>query len=367
MKLLLFSNNKTPACTKTYIARMQLTFFNSQSPEIAYTASFAAQKISSKGNLIKSAVRAQSAVKRAPIARFFCVCLGSNLKTSLVMQHAILIPTDFSENAWTAARYGAQLAQHYNWSVHLLHVHKNFGKLLASTEFNEDLDTQQSANAESELEKHTQKLTGEFPGLPITSAIIQGGLTDTIVDLVQDSPIQFIVMGTKGSNGLAGRLIGSNTFEMIQKSPIGVIAVPAGHQEFQLQHIGLLTNFKEEEIHLLDTFISRTNTALDVSLLHVWEGGKHPSEADIDFWKSKLTQATGADSIHFHETEMVKRLDVNNPIPECIEELSQSAAVDLLLISYARRSFFRALFSKSLVKTLAHALSVPAYFLRSSQ
>src|SRR5690606_41310720 len=93
MKLLLFSNNKTPACTKTYIARMQLTFFNSQSPEIAYTASFAAQKISSKGNLIKSAVRAQSAVKLAPNARFFCACLDIHLITTSSLQYTFLIPT----------------------------------------------------------------------------------------------------------------------------------------------------------------------------------------------------------------------------------------------------------------------------------
>src|SRR5690606_17311409 len=154
--------------------------------------------------------------------------------------HAILIPTDFSENAWTAARYGAQLAQHYNWSVHLLHVHKNFGKLLSSTEFNEDLDTQQSAYAESEIEKHTQKLTGEFPGLPITTEIIQGELTNSIVEQVKNRTIQFIVMGTNRAKGLAGRLKGSNTYEMIQKYQIGVIALPAGHQKFQLQHIGLL-------------------------------------------------------------------------------------------------------------------------------
>lgn len=283
------------------------------------------------------------------------------------MPHAILIPTDFSENAWTATRYGAQLAIKYNWSVQLLHVYKNFGKLLASAEFNESLEEHQLSNAEVELAKQHEQLTKEFPSLSVTTATIEGGLTETIVQLVQDNPIQFIVMGTKGSSGLAGKLIGSNTFELIQQSPIGVIAVPAEHQGFQLNKLGLLTNFREEEIHLLDTFISRTNTALDISLLHVWEGGQHPSESDIDFWASKLTQATGVNSIDFHETEMINRLDVNNPIPECIADLTKAVSIDLLLISYARRSFFRALFSRNLVKTLAHALTVPAYFLRTAK
>lgn len=281
------------------------------------------------------------------------------------MQHAILIPTDFSENAWVATRYGAQLAEKYNWSVQLLHVYKNFGRLLATPEFNEGVDVHQSSNAEIELAKCTDRLSKEFPTLSITSARMEGGLTETIIRLVQDNPIQFIVMGTKGASGLAGKLIGSNTFELIQKSPIGVIAVPAEHEGFQLKKLGLLTNFKDDEIQILDTFVSRTNSSLDVSLLHVWEGGNHPSESDIEFWTSKLNQATGVQSIEFQETEMINRLDVNNPIPECISDLTKSVNVDLLLISYARRSFFRALFSKSLVKTLAHTLSVPAYFLRT--
>ncbi|MGO1597495.1 MAG: universal stress protein [Sphingobacterium sp.] len=281
------------------------------------------------------------------------------------MQHAILIPTDFSENAWVATQYGAQLAEKYNWSVHLLHVYQNFGGLLATPEFNESIQEHQSSNAEAELAKRTEQLVNEFPGLSVTSACIEGGLSDTIIQLAEDNPIQFIVMGTKGASGIAGELIGSNTFELIQKSPIGVIAIPAEHKGFSLKKLGLLTNFKDDEIHLLDTFISRTNSSLELSLLHVWEGGEHPRESDIAFWASKLSQTTGVQSIDFYESEMINRFDVNNPIPECIADLTKAIDVDLLLISYARRRFFRALFAKSLVKTLAHTLSVPAYFLRT--
>lgn len=75
----------------------------------------------------------------------------------------------------------------------------------------------------------------------------------------------------------------SNTFEIIQKSPIGVIAVPHETNIFQLQKIGLLTNFKPDERTLLKTFTSRTGPAMKVSLLHVWENKEHPIEADITF------------------------------------------------------------------------------------
>lgn len=33
------------------------------------------------------------------------------------MKNAILVPTDFSENAWIATQYAAKLAEKFNWDI----------------------------------------------------------------------------------------------------------------------------------------------------------------------------------------------------------------------------------------------------------
>lgn len=283
------------------------------------------------------------------------------------MQNAILLPTDFSENAWTATRYGAQLAIKYNFALHILHVYSSIGRIMATADFNEELDSFQQNKAELKIDEWAQKINAEFPSLSISRACIQGNLSDIILELIGDNPISFVVMGTNGVSGLTEKLIGSNTFEIIQKSPIGVIAVPHETNIFRLQKIGLLTNFKPDERTLLKTFTSRTGPAMKVSLLHVWENKEHPIEADIAFWKNQLIEETNIENITFNSIEMTNRLDYKNPIPECIAELSKKENVDILLVSYTRKSFFKALFSRSLVKTLTYKIKIPMFFLNAEQ
>ena len=61
---------------------------------------------------------------------------------------------------------------------------------------------------------------------------------------------------------------------------------------------------------------------------------------------------------------MINRIDVKQPIPYCIEQMILEEGVDLLLLTYTRKSFFASLFSKSLTKSIANELTVPSFFMR---
>lgn len=282
------------------------------------------------------------------------------------MKNALLVPTDFSTNAWKATRYAAQLASSYQWDIHLLHAYEPLTSNFAGQQFNEEMTGHASNKAIGEMDGVAAKLASEFPELHITTACIQGALGKVLPDLAKAENIKFVVMGTKGASGLKSIVLGSNTFEVIQKSPVGVIAIPDDYGDFRLRKIGVLSNFKETEVEMLQTFISRTSVALDVVLLHVSEPGKRTDENDVNYWSETIKQKTGIENVSYRTDQASARLDISASIPKCIEHLTEEENIDLLLVSYNRKSFFRQVFSRNLTRSIAFNLTVPAFFYRAT-
>lgn len=281
------------------------------------------------------------------------------------MKNAILVPTDFSDNAWIATVYAANLAAKYNWQLHILHTYHEFSNARAGLKFTEEVRASMSETSAQNMEKQEGNLREQFPNLVFTSACILGDLSKTVLDLLHTDQYNFLVMGTKGAGRIKTATIGSNTFELIKKSPIGVLAVPETHQDFRLEKIGMLTNFKESEAQLLRSFTARIQATLDLVLLHVTEKEESPATADVEFWKEQIAQRFPVNNIDYCEKNAVYRLDYNMSIPKCIDWMTEKMQVDLLLVSYNRKSFFTQLFSRSLTKSIAHNLLVPTFFIRN--
>lgn len=281
------------------------------------------------------------------------------------MKNSILLPTDFSENAWVATNYAAELANKFNFDLHILHVYQTFGKILGTAEFNEVVAKNNEDAAFSEMDKWEQKVKTKYPQLQISFACMEGNLTDTVLKVAEENHVAFIVMGTKGEGGFKGYVLGSNTFELIQHSPIGVIAVPQDYREFKFQKVGILTNFKNQELELLESFINRTSPGLDLTLLHLTENGRNIDTENILFWQDSIVKQMGINSIEYRSKEMINRIDINEPIPYIINQMIAEEGIDILLVTYTRKSFFASLFSKDLAKTIANGLSIPTYFLKN--
>lgn len=280
------------------------------------------------------------------------------------MNNAILVPTDFSNNALAATKYAAFIATKFNCDLHLLHVYTTYTRAMAGPDFNEQLETHAAERAEENMKLLQDQVEYIYPQVHITSACVRGNLTSEVLKLIKTDAVRFVVMGTKGISGLKNVTIGSNTFDLIQQSPIGILAVPEAYDNPKMERIGMLTNFKESESALLNAFIDRTTAAIEMCLLHVSEPRKAPSDVDIEFWTKVISKRSKVEQVYFKWDEMVKRLDNTESVPNSIEKLIKQNDIDVLLVSYNRKSFFRQIFSKSLTKAIANNLSVPAYFKR---
>lgn len=276
--------------------------------------------------------------------------------------NTILVPTDFSSNALSAAQYAAKMAAAYDWSICLLHAYTPLTSSLAGQEFNEQVTVHAIENANAQMEELLVLMRQEFPDLEINHECVQGFLIDILPRYIQKKNIQLVVMGTKGASGLKNVILGSNTFDIIQKSPIGVLAVPQHYSGFKLERVGLLSNFKESEIDLLLAFTAKTRHDIEIVMLHVCEPNSHTEESDLLYWKKYLQEKTKLEHISCRMDKAVNRLDVNESIPQCIDNMIKQEAIDLLLVSYNEKSFFEQLFSRNLAKRIAHHLVVPAFF-----
>ena len=119
----------------------------------------------------------------------------------------ILLPTDFSENAWNATRYAIELFKDEPCNFHLLNtytpaiVHSRF---MAASVHGGVLEDSIRSQSECGLQEVVDKIMLEckYPDHNFNTASSFSLLTDAILDLVQTEDIDIVVTGTKGAPGL---------------------------------------------------------------------------------------------------------------------------------------------------------------------
>jgi len=274
----------------------------------------------------------------------------------------ILVPVDFSENALAAARYAATVAQHYGWSVHLLHAYLPFSSSFADEQFNKDIFAHKTSEALADMQPFEAQLAAEFPQLPLDSSCKDGLLGKVLPSLVKEDGYGLVVMGTKGASGLKHVILGSNTFEIIKKSPAPIIAIPNDDVHFSNESCGLLTNFKPAEIDALSTYITLFGTPTKLVLLHFSEKSDARSEQVLDDWAKTIASETGIAQVKYISERLVGRVDVREELPDYIFNHAESAGISNLLVTKERKNFLNSLFSRCLVRSIAHQLKMPVYF-----
>jgi nucleotide-binding universal stress UspA family protein len=139
----------------------------------------------------------------------------------------ILVPTDFSDNAFNALQYAARVANLFGSEITLLHtyrVHSSTGMLISV----EPLTMEQ---AEKEMHATALKIEPFLEkGTRLETKIVRGDAISIISDVADISNYDIIIMGTQGATGLKEILIGSVTNGVIKTTRTPVLAVPSEYE-----------------------------------------------------------------------------------------------------------------------------------------
>ena len=145
----------------------------------------------------------------------------------------VLVPTDFSDSARQAFRYGISFAKEYGAEVVLLHVVENLTVGYASDLFPvpmAEVFQEISGYAKTELAKLAAE--AKEKGVEATELVAQGKPSAEIVRYAAENAVDMIVLGTHGKGMLDQALFGSTTERVVRRAPCPVLTVRTAEHEF---------------------------------------------------------------------------------------------------------------------------------------
>ncbi len=270
----------------------------------------------------------------------------------------ILIPTDFSRNAWDAIAYTADLFEGIACEIYLLNVY-DYSDYATDNIMVPQLDDRLydtlKSNSEKGLDQIMQRLSFRDPSEEhqYISISRQNNLVDALKDLVELKDIDLIVMGTKGDTDALNKTFGSNTVLVMEKvRSCPVLAIPPETVFLPIKEIvfptSFKTHFKKRELsYLVD--IAKILHA-EISVIHILK------EEELDDeqlnYKSLLKDCFEGVTYHFHTLENVH-------IHEATDLFVQIRHAGMIAFINKKHTLFSYLFSKPLVKELGMHAKVP--------
>lgn len=274
------------------------------------------------------------------------------------MEKRVLLPTDFSANAFNAIRYALQLYKHITCDFYFLNVFTVNGYSIDNMMVPEPGDVGFEASkkaSEDSFEELMEVLdrTEQNPKHSYHTISTYNSLLYGIKHSIAQKDIDMVIMGTKGATGTKSVIFGTNavaTMEEVTECP--VLTIPSGYTFSSLKEIvfptDYKTSFKRRTLNYLIE-IAKLNAA-SIRILHIEED---PNLSKTQESNKVLLQSILQKVDHsFHTLTNIK---VHSGIGAFIE----SRDSDLLAFVNRKHRFFGSMLSKPLVKEVGYHSKIP--------
>lgn len=279
------------------------------------------------------------------------------------MTKTIIVPTDFSDNAWNALKYAVELHERVECEIHIIHTHDmqfyNIADLKKgkSDGFSNEIERERAENQLQQLKEKASDLSSSSKHTFSTHFIL-GELFDGLVTFIEKHPAQLIIMGTKGITNYRVKAYGSNTVRVLNDMrKCDIIAVPNDVSASDCKEIVFSSNFDSTKhinlMHELKEIATATNAS--VRLLFVGSGaGLIKSQAAA---RNEIVQVLHPVENTFHEI-------TNTNVYDGIRNFVESRDSDMISFINEEQGFFKRMFSTTLVNELGKFSKVPLLILQ---
>ncbi len=269
------------------------------------------------------------------------------------MKH-IVVPTDFSDNAWSALVYAVKLFKHEVCTFHLLHaaplipsslsyisnVYINNVKLQSKQQLNEVKQQIETSNANA---NHSFKTLLKLIDL-----------TTAVKDITQENTIDLIIMGTKGAGKNKSLFFGSNTVRLVDKiKTCPILIVPDQYDYIPIQQIVFSTDlnrfYTAHEINTINNFTYDNNAILRVINIQ----NDQPLTQIQQYNLSELKKGLQGFKTHFHS---VPNYDKK---AETITTFINDLDIDLLIMVNYKHSLIERFLNEPVIKKIGFQPLVP--------
>lgn len=161
----------------------------------------------------------------------------------------VLLPTDYSRNAWNAVFTAIKLFHKIKCRFILIHAYQaGLTSVTGDSATHQMIDIFESLRkaAKTEMRKTLEYLRREHqdPRHSFEGRCIQGDLVHAIETSLGRDSINLIVMGTQGATGAKRVLMGSNTVRALKEiRHIPILAVPGDYDLQRLQEVVFPTDY----------------------------------------------------------------------------------------------------------------------------
>ena len=270
----------------------------------------------------------------------------------------ILIPTDFSKNAWNALTYGLELFRKERCTIYLLHVnplppYSGAGtSIKASTQM---LRETMLAESEKSLKELLGKINKTLPNELHTfmTIALYDFFVDSIKREIKDKQIDLIIMGTKGASGLKKVSLGSNTGDVITKVPCPLLAVPENARYKIPKEIAFPTDYYiNYDIKVLDTLIGVINRyASNLRVLHITKRGEELTREQLQN-KDFLHDYLRGTSHSFHTI-------TGSKLETAVQCFVESRDIEMIAMVAKNLNFFQRILFRPTVEEISYHIEIP--------
>ncbi|CAZ97622.1 MULTISPECIES: universal stress protein [Zobellia] len=271
----------------------------------------------------------------------------------------ILVPTDFSNYAYSALFYATRLLASKECTFYLLNVYDQLTPLeggkpefLVGKKLLEQLKV--ASNDNLTALKHRINLDNENPLHRFETISKKGNLVKTIHQMLNPYDIDLIVMGSKGHTGAKEIFLGSNTIQVadtITQCPI--LTVPKQRDFSKPKDLAFVTDYKRGCTKKTITPLMFITELFDakIKVMHINEEEELSKEQQSHKEMLELCLKHIDHSFHWVRAFSDKAV--------AIDDFLKTKGIDMFAMVYYKHSFFERLIHEPVVKDISKYTDVP--------
>lgn len=280
---------------------------------------------------------------------------------------SIILPTDFSENAYNALFYATRLFPNEVCKIALIHsFEEQFSTSTSRVNIgrNEKLYDQLEKTVTAQLQELKHKIIRDSEGvnLEIETHCSAQPLFKLVNELITNAPRDFVVMGTKGASGLKEVFMGSQTVKLIKNiKPIPLFVIPKNTRFLKPTNIAYATDLKMDyaqySIEIIKDIVRSHKAALHIA--HIYNQASPEQTVENNYKKLKQKLVDIEYNTHWISNDSIMEKD--------LAKFSEKHNINLLVLVYHKYGFLKGLLKKSFVDKVSFHSEIPLLVLPDIQ
>lgn len=275
----------------------------------------------------------------------------------------IIVPTDFSENAFNALCCAQEFFKYEKSRILIVHTYADEvyeNKAVVSRKILDDYKAIKHKDSVRELKEVCKQAMGFAPNPRHTleTYAIFGTLLDEVNRLVESENADLIVMGTQGITADRKITYGSNTLQIIKYVKCPVLGIPTAYSFERPEHIlfptELMIPFKNRELKLLSCLVLSFRSELHLLYISNFDRLSLRQEDVKATWEFRFRESVTTYTRHDEgDTAQI----INNHIAE--------KDISMLVMVNSKHTYMETLIHKSTIDAVGLNTKIPFLILQN--